>query len=133
MDTDGYVDKEDVSADVVGEDDVKVEGLGKFRVRGLSRTEAMRVRGTADLLTMERRLLAAGLVIPEMTEAEVKIWQDRGAAGRFEPLTLRITQLSGMDDEAAKEAYRQFEENADAEFRVLPGDEAGDDGGPAES
>ena len=124
---DGYVDKEDLSNDQVGEEDVKVEGLGKFRVRGLTRVEALHCRGTTDLATVERRMLAKGLVIPTMTENEVKAWQERSAAGRFEDLTDKIAELSGMSEGAAKEAYVAFEEDPGAEFRVLPRREAGDD------
>ena len=126
------VDKELLFKRRIEEADVNVEGLGTFRVRGLTRSEALSVRSLADLAAIERGMLVLGLVDPELTEDEVKRWQANSPAGEMEDLTNKIAELSGMNEGAAKEAYLAFEENADAEFRVLPGDEAGDDGGGAE-
>ncbi|HMG43940.1 MAG TPA: hypothetical protein VK611_21585 [Acidimicrobiales bacterium] len=114
------------------EADVDVPGIGTVRVRALSRTEALYCRDTPDIVTIERRMIALGLVDPELTENEAKRWQENSPAGELEKLTLRISQLSGMTETAAKEAYVAFEQEDGAEFRVLPGAEAGDDGdGPA--
>lgn len=134
MENDGYVDKASLAAAQLEEDDVTIDGVGKFRVRALSRVEALRVRKLAasgDLVTMERRVLSWGLVRPQMTEIEIGDWQETAQAGLFETLTLRISELSGMTNDAAKEAYRLFEADPDAEFRVLPSDETGVDGGQA--
>lgn len=133
--TTGYVDKAALTAAVLEEDDVTVPGVGRFRVRALSRVEALRVRkmvAAGDLVLMERRILSWALVIPTMTEAEVGDWQETAQAGLFETITQRISELSGMTNDAAKEAYLLFENDSDAEFRVLPGDGAGDDRGAAE-
>lgn len=126
------IDKELLFKSRLPEADVVLPGIGTVRVRGLSRTEALHCRETTDLVTVERRMLALGLVDPVLTENEVKRWQESSPAGELEELTLRISELSGMTPGAAKEAYREFEEDSDAEFRVLPGAEAGDDGGGAE-
>lgn len=120
-------DKELLFKSRLPEDDVEVPGIGTVRVRGLSRTEALHCRGTSDLVAVERRMLAAGLVDPVLSENEVKRWQEASPAGELEALTLKISELSGMTETAAKEAYVEFEENPDAEFRDVPGAEAVDD------
>lgn len=125
-------DKELLFKSRLPEADVEVPGVGTIRVRGLSRDEALRVRGTSDVATIERRMIALGCVDPVLTEDEVKRWQMACPAGELEPITATITELSGMMEGAAKEAYREFDADSDAEFRVLPGPEAGDDSGSPE-
>ena len=118
------------------EAEIDVEGVGTIRVRGLSRVEVMGVQSVKDgpgkALAIERKILAAALVDPEMTEAEVGQWQKASTAGEMEPVTDKVGELSGMAEDAAKDAYKEFEADPDAEFRVLPGSEVVDDGGPAE-
>lgn len=126
------VDKELLFKSRLPEEDVEIPGVGTVRVRALSRDEALKVRGTSDVATIERRMIAMGCVDPVLTENEVKRWQLAATAGELEPVTLKISELSGMTDDAAKEAYKAFEEDPDAEFRVLPGEQAGDDGGTSE-
>lgn len=124
------VDKKLLFKPRLPEADVEVPGIGTFRVRALNRDEALHCRSTPDVATIERRMLAAGLVDPELTENEVKAWQLASTAGEIEPVTDKIAELSGMAQGADKEVYVEFEQNPDAEFRALPGGEAGDDGGP---
>ena len=117
------------------EAEIDVEGIGTIRVRGLSRAEVMGARAVKDgpgkALAIERKILSLALVDPEMTEAEVGQWQKASTAGEMEPVTEKVGELSGMTEDAAKDAYKEFEADPDAEFRVLPGAEAVDDGGPA--
>lgn len=113
------------------EDDVEVPGIGTVRVRGLSRAEAMAVNGAKGTEATERRMLHFGLVDPQLSEAEAGRWMDAATAGELEPVSRRIAELSGMLAGSAKEAVKEFEANPDVEFRVLPGAEAGDDGGSA--
>jgi hypothetical protein len=123
------VDKEALFKARLPEAEVEVPGLGSVRVRALSRAEAMSVQQMNGTGAIERRILHLALVDPELTEAEVGQWQKVSPAGELEPVTDKITELSGMEQGAAKEAYLGFEENPDAEFPVLPGGEAVDDGG----
>jgi len=110
------------------EDDVEVPGLGTFRVRALSRFEALHVQEADGVAATERRVLSLGLVDPKLTEAEVGRWQKVAEAGELDPVSSRIAELSGLAPESAKEQVKEFEANPDAEFRVLPGPEAGDAG-----
>lgn len=82
---------------------------GMVCVRGLTRGEVFimqkakesgRLKG-AEL--WERRLIATALVAPEMTEAQVAVWQQRDiAGGDVEELTKAITRLSGLNEGADK-------------------------------
>ena len=74
-------DKELLFKSRLPEAEVDMPGLGVMRVRGLTRTEALHCRGTTDLATVERRMLALGLVDPVLTENEVKQWQGSSPAG----------------------------------------------------
>lgn len=128
-----YMDKEQLFTSGVPEADVEIPGKGTVRVRGLTRAEVLKATGGGgDIAVIERRLLAAGMVSPTLTENDARRWQERSLAYELQPVTEAIERLSGMDKGAAKEAYLEFEQDSDAEFRVLPGEGAGDDGGPAE-
>jgi hypothetical protein len=118
------------------EDDVQIDGVGTVRVRALNRAEVLmlqRHNGGAR----ERKMVALGMVDPVMTEAEVGAWTLASPSGELEAVTIRIAQLSGLavtqDDGTTskpdKEVYEEFEDDPNAEFRVLPGAETVNDGG----
>lgn len=94
----------------LNEQDVDVPGVGTVRVRALSRTEVIMVRKATDtehvdgprVLVIERKMLAAALVDPVLTEAEVGRWQAASAAGEIEPVVAAVQRLSGMDEGADK-------------------------------
>lgn len=113
------------------EDVVEAPGLGAVRVRGLNRVEILLLQKIDDMQTRERKMLAMAVLEPAMAEHQAGLWQTLSPAGEIEPVTTRIAQLSGMLPDSAKEAYQEFEANPGAEFRVLPGAEAVDDGGDA--
>ncbi len=125
------MDKELLFKPRLPEADVDVPGVGTVRVRGLSRAEAMHVQDVKGTEARERRLVSLGMVDPELTEAEVGKWQKASKASELEPVTEKITELSGLLESSAKEAVKAFVADPDAEFRALPSPEAGDDGGPA--
>lgn len=141
------MDKADLFKPRLPEDDVEIPGVGSVRVRGLNRKEAVHVQLTDDPEERDRRVLAQGLVdpmlmVPGMLHslgdkrcakcAEVGQWQEAAPAGELEPVSERITELSGLADGAAKEVYKEFEADPEAEFRVPAGNEAGQDGGGTE-
>jgi hypothetical protein len=130
-------DKALLFKDRLPEADVDVPGVGTVRVRALSRADvlgmqAAKVEGE-DGGAFERRMLALSLVEPALTEDEIGQWQRASKPGELEAVTAKVNELSSLDKAAAKEAYVEFEQNPDAEFPVLPGAEAGDDGGPDDS
>ena len=66
-------------------------------------------------------MLALALLDPVLTEAEVGRWQKASTAGELEPVTNKVSELSGMTEGAAKAAYEEFESDPDGEFRLPPG------------
>lgn len=134
------MDKELLFKPRLAEEDVNIPGVGTVRVRALSRAEVLMVRKATDLagdvdgpraLVLERKMLAAAMVEPALTESEVGRWQQASAAGELEPVTEAIQRLSGMLPNSAKEAYRELEADPEAEFRAAPSAGSVDDGGPA--
>jgi hypothetical protein len=134
------MDKAELLKRRLPEDDVPIEGVGTVRVRGLSRAEAVHVQLAGDPLERDRRVLAQGLVDPDFMLpfpvlhsigdkpcgkcAPVGQWQECAPAGELEPVSERITQLSGLADRAAVEVNRELEANPAEEFRDVPGGEA---------
>ena len=125
-------DKEALFKPRLPEADVDVEGLGTIRVRGLSRAEAMQVQNLNGVAQVERAMLAMGMVEPKLTEGEAREWQEASIANEIEPVANKIAELSGMTENAAKDAYKEFESDPDSEFRVLPGTATLDVGRTAE-
>lgn len=121
-------DKELLFKATLPEGEVPVRGQ-VMRVRGLTRSEVMnlrsQVKSIADAIQrsaeLEAKTLALALVDPVLTEDEVKVWQDSSPAGEIEPVVQKVQELSGLLDGAAKEAYREFEQDPDREFRLPPG------------
>lgn len=109
------MDKELLFKARLAEEDVELPGVGTIRVRALSRAEVISVRKATDdnpdgprVLTLERKMLAAAMVDPVLTEDEVRRWQDASAAGELQPVTEAIQRLSGLGERPDKAAYADF-------------------------
>ena len=114
------------------EDDVFLPVSGRWvRVRGLTRAEAHKMNKIEGAHETERFALARGLVIPKLNEPQVEAWLNAALAGDLNPAAEMIQTLSGMDDGSEKQAVRDFESGAVDEFRVLPSEQVGADGGGA--
>lgn len=123
------LDKELLFKPRLPEDEVPVPGIGVMRVRGLSQAEAHMVEQVSGSAARERKILSMGLVDPELTEAEVGQWQKAAPAGEVTRVALKVADLSGMLDGADKEAYKSLRSEPGSGVSVLPGAEAGNDGG----
>lgn len=126
------VDKRQLLKPRLAETEIDVPGLGEIRVRVLSRAEVIDHLLMVDRSVpgaFETRLLSLSLVDPTLTEKEVAQWRKAAPAEEIDDVVAKINELSALNDQAAKDAYKEFESNPDSEFRVLPGGEAGDDGG----
>lgn len=129
-----YATVEELTADApLPEDDVLLPSGRRVRVRGLTRAEAHRMNAIEGAFETERYALSRGLVIPRMNEPQVEAWIRSSVAGELNPASERITQLSGMSEDADKRAVRDFESGAVDEFRVLPSDQAQSNGSGATS
>jgi len=114
------------------EDDVEVPGMGTVRVRGLSRDEVFGAQETkGGTAAVERVVLHLAMIDPPLSVADVGRWQKASPAGEIEHVTDRIHELSGMTEDADKQAMLGFRGQSGAGVRALPGDAAGDDGGRA--
>lgn len=106
------LDKEALLKPRLPEAEVEVPGVGPVRVRGLSRDEVLVVRKATDhdvakvdgprILVLERKMLAAAMLDPAMTEAEVGQWQKVAPAGEIEPVVDKVQELSGLAEGAGK-------------------------------
>jgi hypothetical protein len=106
------MDKAALFTQTLEEEDVEIPGVGTVRVRALTRSEAMKIRGREMAVdAMERYLLAAAMVQPRLTEEEVRRWQDAAPAGQLEPVCRAVQRLSGLEEAAARQAYHQFRDD----------------------
>ena len=100
------VDKSKLLARRVAEDTVEIEGLGEVAVRGVTRYELLSAgkgvneEKVPDLI--ERRMLVAGVVEPELTMAEAEEWQKSAVAGEIGKVLQRIRELSALTEGAPK-------------------------------
>jgi hypothetical protein len=116
----------------LNEETVPLPGLGvAVRVRGLSRFETMHVQNMTQNLQREIETISIAMIEPGMSHAEVRAWMKAAPSGEFDPVGKKIQELSRINRGADKEVYEKFEEDPDAEFRVLSGGEAVDDSGAA--
>lgn len=110
-------------------DEGKVElSVGIVSVRGLTRGEVFATQKAGDTEATERRIVAIGMVDPPMNEDDVKQWQRNSPAGELEAVVDKIRELSGLGEGADKSGVPAVRDDAGSGVRVLPGDEAGDDG-----
>lgn len=114
MDKDKLISPRHTTTSGLPEDDVDIEGVGTVRVRGLSRGETFKVQQIKGTDAAEQRILAWGLLDPELTENEVRQWQDNSPAGEMEPVANKIRELSGLNKGADKESYKSAGDEPDS-------------------
>lgn len=83
---------------------------GSVRVRGLSRKEILDLNKDDDGYDIEDRLMAAGLLEPQLTIEEVAHLRAISPGMELQEVLLKINLLSGMSKESAKEAYKSLGE-----------------------
>lgn len=71
-------------------------------IRGLTRNEALQLRGMSSVGDMDNLMISMAMVEPTMTPEDVAAWGDAGAAGTLIQLSLRISELSGIQEGAGK-------------------------------
>lgn len=90
---------------------VDIPGVGEVRVRALTRGEALSFKGVAeDVRKLEQHILALAMVDPEMSEDDVRIWQECSPAGEAQIVFDVVLKLSGMEQHADKAAYKSVRE-----------------------
>lgn len=114
MDTRTYASDDDLTTLDLPEDDVELPDGRWVRVRALSRAEVLRIQkagrgdgGQPDAAKIERMTLALGMVSPRMTEERIAAWQAAKKAGDYVGrATAKVRELSGMDEDSPREAYK---------------------------
>lgn len=86
------------------ESEVKLD-IGTIRVRGLSRAEALALKGM-EPEEIEVRALAMGMMDPELTVDDVRVWQSVALADEVKAVLDAIYELSGLREGSAKAAYK---------------------------
>lgn len=110
------MEKAKLFEDLIPREDIEIPGRGTITVRGLSRIELLLAGKLSDegAAAMERRMLAFAMVDPEMTEEDVKRWQNASRAGEIQPVIAKVNELSGIGKDAQKEAYKSLREEPGA-------------------
>lgn len=125
-------DKDLLFKDALPEAEVDLPGKGTVRVRALTRGEVLHMRQSVKSVedaikrqgAFEARTLAKAMLDPEMSVAEVEMWQERSVAGEIDLVIATIEKISGLLDDpkaAAKKVVMEFEADPEAEFRLPPG------------
>ena len=96
------IDKAALLARRLGEGEHEIPGFGAVRIRGLSLAEVREVQALDNTSAQERRMVTCALLEPELTEDEVKTWQENSLPGEIDGLVGAITELSGLGVGAAK-------------------------------
>lgn len=104
------IDKTELLTPRLPEADVEIPGVGSVRIRSVTRAEVLRAQRVSggDPEHAERVLLAAALVDPVLSEAEVERWQASASPAEVGAVSDAIGRLSGLTDGAAKAAYADF-------------------------
>lgn len=100
------MDKAKLFAVALPEGSVGVPGAGTVRVRGLSRAEVLAATDLSSKVERERRMLALGMLDPELTEEEAAGWMQAATTEAIRPVVDKIAELSGLLDDAGKAAYK---------------------------
>jgi hypothetical protein len=83
----------------------------ELQIRGLTHDEALALQeySKKDDVTnalYEQRMLTHALLWPKMTGGQIKAWQKSSAAGEINDVVKIVMRLSGMEEDAAKNAYK---------------------------
>lgn len=97
------VNKEDLLAKRFGVEDLDVPELGVFKIKALTRAQALEFRDKEiPVAEAEQRIVSLAVVDPKLSEEDVAELQEHLPAGLLTPLLDRIAELSGMKKEATK-------------------------------
>lgn len=108
-----YVSLEGLLEPTLDEEDFALPSGAKIRIKSLNRNEALRIaeskQGTRD---RELKMVAWAMVTPPMSYKDAERWFDQAKAGDIQALTFRIQQISGLTEDAEKEAVDRFRGDA---------------------
>jgi len=82
----------------------------RIRLRGLTRDQVLMLRKLVDKPGYESSILAYGVAVPELDTSQATEWSRTAPAGEIDEIVDEIFNLSGMGDDAGKEAYKSVRE-----------------------
>lgn len=103
------IDREALLKSRLAEEVVAIAGVGEVRIRSLSGSEVTRIREFKDdVAAGEEYVLTRAVIDPVLTPPDVRAWRE--AAGHLElaAVLTAIFELSGLGEEALKEAAKSF-------------------------
>lgn len=114
VDEEGYATLEAIEETELPEDDVTIPGVGKFRMRGLSRDEVHKLNTEAsNPREMEVRMVVWGTVKPVLGIPFVEKWFKRpGGGGQIQLLMDAVNRLSGLEDKAEVNSVDRFRDES---------------------
>lgn len=96
-----------LSQDSLKVQEVKLEGFGVVKVKGLNTLEVQEsTNEDMDENEMSWHIVSKALVDPEMTPEEVSQWKAVAPAWQFIKVYNKVAELSGLDVASAKKAYK---------------------------
>ena len=95
------LDKSALLARRLGEGEHEIPGFGTVRVRAMSREELLEWR-SLDGAVGDRKMLAACLLDPVLTEDEVATWEKNASPAEIKGVVDVIIELSGLGEGATK-------------------------------
>jgi hypothetical protein len=103
------VTKEALLAAILPRETVPVPGMGEVVVRGLSRAEVVKLQEQATAFdALDNGVVAAGLVEPALTPAEVAQWRASAPNEHVKVVSDAILTLSGLAEGQQQEAEARF-------------------------
>lgn len=85
---------------------IELDGIGAVRIRSLSRAEVLKIERFPEPEAKDRHIIGCGLLEPALSPAEIQRWQQSAPVNVVGQLTDAIGALSGLRDDAAKEATK---------------------------
>lgn len=110
VDEEGYATLEAIEGVELPEDDVTIPGIGKFRVRGLTRDEVHKLNTDAkDARHMEILMILWGTLQPTLGVPFIENWFKRpGGGGQVQLLMDAVNRLSGLEQKAEAKSVDRF-------------------------
>lgn len=112
------MDKNKLFARRLKESEVEIPDVGTVRIRALTREEVLKlgiVPGSAvelDIAVAEQKMLSKAMVDPEMSENDIRQWQENSPAMEINIVFEAVLKMSGLAPGTAKEMVKQFPQQA---------------------
>lgn len=111
------MDKEALLANRLPTQPLNIPGVGEITIRALSRAQRGVFAKLADndVAVFDRKVIAAAMVEPSLTEDEARRWLENAPAGETTIVMEAIGELSGWDREVKelqKAAFKSLREDS---------------------